>query len=280
MISRQLEKCSTYAMGCGSTKSARVVVNGTVSVPSSMRASVSASAVSGSPPKSRLSRRSKKSVHLSTEILPEVEREELTDESSDEEKQETADGIDKDDKTGETSDGLESEAEELTVQTGRPLRELESATVVYVTCLSTDKKVYRPGERLFLRAVMLDACTQRPPLKTVEVQRLAASCPSVSIQQPYGQEVTWNIKLEETDRCGAWGVQISIPNEAEYGTYVAKATYAALPDLYCAPAERSFAVRKVRKQRLKLKLEFAKKVSECPAVNVNVLCKLSVYFCW
>ena len=249
-------------MGCGSSNAAGVVVNHTV--PSSMLASTQSSR------------------HLSTEILLEAERGELTDESSEgkEQKLEEADSIGKNDKTAEVSDGVESESED-DVQSTWLVDEMEGIMVTYVTYLSTDKKEYRPGERLFLRAVMLDANTQRPPLKAAEIQCLAASHPSVSIQQPSGLVVTWNVQLDDTDCYGAWGVQISIPEGAACGTYLAKAVYASLPELYCAPAERSFAVRMAQKQHTNLKLKFAKKVKSLLLQYSASQCIVTIeIYCW
>jgi ankyrin repeat protein len=228
-------------MGCGSSKSTEVV---NVTIPSSLPASAGSSG------------HGQKDIHLSTENIDE-DRGEMTDESSEgEERQPEKTDSSKHNQTGMSSD--ESAPEDNVQSSPRVVYGTEDTIGTYVTYLSTDKKAYRPGESLFIRAVMLDANTQRPPLKAAEVQRLTTSHPSVSIQQPSGLEVTWNVQLEEADHCGAWGVQINIPEEAECGAYLTKVNYASLAELYCAPAERQFEVRKARKQRTNVKLKFAK----------------------
>ncbi|HEU4539177.1 MAG TPA: MG2 domain-containing protein, partial [Polyangiaceae bacterium] len=112
--------------------------------------------------------------------------------------------------------------------------------------VATDKPVYRPGEKVYARCVLLDAFTREPETT------------------PYA--VSWQVKSPKGDAChaldhvtsqaGVVGFQWEIPEGQAGGEYTLRAR---LPSEGHPPAEVTFDVRAYRVPRLRTELEFVKK---------------------
>src|SRR3954447_22340274 len=112
----------------------------------------------------------------------------------------------------------------------------------YLTAVSTDKPIYRPGETVFVRGVLLNAFDHKPMTEGTTV--------SIEIKGPKGETVAGGTS-PATD--SVWGFGWSIPAEQPGGEYRIKATY---PWHGHAPAERKFDVRVYRAPRLKSQIVF------------------------
>ncbi|MBN1209966.1 MAG: A-macroglobulin complement component [Myxococcaceae bacterium] len=112
----------------------------------------------------------------------------------------------------------------------------------YLTFVSTDKPLYRPGEQLMARGLMLEAVTRKPYPSQQQAQ--------IEIRGPKGDVVT-SARVQVQD--SVWGYAWTIPPEQPGGEYTLKVTY---PWLGEAPAERKFDVRAYRAPRLKSQIEF------------------------
>jgi A-macroglobulin complement component/MG2 domain-containing protein/alpha-2-macroglobulin family protein len=112
--------------------------------------------------------------------------------------------------------------------------------------VATDKPVYRPGEKVYARCVLLDAFSRQPEA------------------QPF--TVTWQVKSPKGDVChelarvvseaGVAGFHWQIPDAQPGGEYTLRVR---LPSLGYPPAEVTFDVRAYRVPRLRTELEFVKK---------------------
>jgi hypothetical protein len=115
----------------------------------------------------------------------------------------------------------------------------------YLAHLSTDKPVYRPGEKLFARAVVLEAFTRKP------LPRPAAS--SFEVKSARGEKV-----MEGYSACegGVAPFSWEIPAGQSGGTYTLSVK---LPGEGAPAAEMTFDVRAYRVPRLRTDLQFLKK---------------------
>ncbi len=114
----------------------------------------------------------------------------------------------------------------------------------YLTHVSTDKPVYRIGEKVYVRGVILRADTRAPlPEKQLPT-------PLVEIRGPKGDVVAsgW-VSTRESVLGFAW----EVPKEQPGGEYTAKVTY---PGEGYPPAERKFDIRAYRAPRLKSQIVF------------------------
>lgn len=114
----------------------------------------------------------------------------------------------------------------------------------YLTFLSTDKPVYRGGETVFVRSVLLHHAT-RQPLPAFEQAPMA-----MEIRGPKGDVVASGQVLTEDSVAG---FQWTVPEEQAGGQYTVHATHPWRGD---APAERKFEVRAYRAPRLKTQIKF------------------------
>jgi len=115
----------------------------------------------------------------------------------------------------------------------------------YLAHLSTDKPVYRPGERLYARAVVLEAFS-RKPLPRV-------SWATFEIKSARGEKV-----MEGQSACenGLAPLGWEIPAGQAGGTYTLIAKF---PSEGTPPSEMAFDVRAYRVPRLRTDLQFLKK---------------------
>ncbi len=114
----------------------------------------------------------------------------------------------------------------------------------YLTYLSTDKPIYKAGEQVYLRGVVLDARTHAPLVN--------ARHATVEILGPKGETVTTGSARAQDGVLGfAWPVNESLAG----GEYTAKVTFVweGLPT-----AERKFDVRIYRAPRLKSQIVFVR----------------------
>ena len=116
--------------------------------------------------------------------------------------------------------------------------------VRYLTHVSTDKPIYRPGEKLYVRGVMLDAHDHKPLKQNTRLNAL------VQIRGPKGDVVASGYTQSQDS---VIGFQWSIPKEQPGGEYRIKITY---PSHGYAPAVRKFDIRAYRAPRLKSQIVF------------------------
>ncbi|MEX0655141.1 MAG: MG2 domain-containing protein [Phycisphaeraceae bacterium] len=114
----------------------------------------------------------------------------------------------------------------------------------YQTHLSTDKPIYREGETVYIRGVLLQADTQRP----LDSQHQPQPHAMVRVTGPRGNVVHEALtRLEHSVLGSAW----EVPDGQAGGEYTLTATVAGY-----APAQRTFEVRSYRAPRLRTQIEF------------------------
>jgi len=116
--------------------------------------------------------------------------------------------------------------------------------VRYLTAVSTDKPIYKPGEKVYVRGVLLNAANHTP-LPTGEQAQA-----TIEIKGPKGDTVT-SAAAQTQD--SVWGFAYDIPKDMAGGEYTVKVTY---PWYGHAPAERKFDIRAYRAPRLKSQIVF------------------------
>ena len=112
-----------------------------------------------------------------------------------------------------------------------------------LTALSTDKPVYRAGEKVYVRGVLLHALT-RAPFKEANFSCL------LEIKGPKGDTVAsgWTGGQDSV-----FGFAWPVPEGQPGGEYTIKATY---PGYGFPPAERKFDIRAYRPPRLRSQIVF------------------------
>ena len=114
----------------------------------------------------------------------------------------------------------------------------------YLTYVSTDKPIYRPGETLFMRGVPLHYITRKPMAAGQTLQAI------IEIKGPKGDTVASGVSwLQEC----VFGFCWPIPPSQAGGEYTIKVSY---PYTNQPPAERKFDVRAYRAPRLKTQIKF------------------------
>ncbi|MDC0317735.1 MG2 domain-containing protein, partial [bacterium] len=114
----------------------------------------------------------------------------------------------------------------------------------YMTYLSTDKPIYRPGETMYVRGVVLHHRSRKPLPSNSNLQA------AFNIKGPKGDSVAsgW-VTLQES----VFGLQWKVPDEQAGGEFTVNVTY---PSHGYTPAERKFDVRAYRAPRLKSQITF------------------------
>ena len=114
----------------------------------------------------------------------------------------------------------------------------------YMTYVSTDKPIYRPGETMYVRGVVLHHRSRKPLPPNSNFQA------AFNIKGPKGDSVAsgW-VNSQES----VFGLQWKVPDEQAGGEYTVNVTY---PGYGYAPAERKFDVRVYRAPRLKSQIKF------------------------
>jgi hypothetical protein len=117
----------------------------------------------------------------------------------------------------------------------------------YRTHLSTDKPVYKLGETVYIRGVILDASHHTPMSKTEQATA------QLQIKGPKGNVIaSGNVSAADSVLGYAW----SIPRGQAGGEYTVAVSY---PWHGHAPAERTFDIRAYRPPRLKSQIVFLRK---------------------
>ena len=111
-----------------------------------------------------------------------------------------------------------------------------------LTSISTDKPIYRGGERVYVRGVVLNAFRHTPVQEWTQAH--------VEIRGPRGDVVTSGASQAQD---GTWSFAWDVPPGQPGGEYTIKASY---PQNVQAPAERKFDVRAFRAPRLKTQITF------------------------
>ncbi|NOK07782.1 MG2 domain-containing protein [Corallococcus exercitus] len=112
----------------------------------------------------------------------------------------------------------------------------------YLTHVTTDKPLYRPGEQVLVRGLVLEALSRKPYAGSLQAQ--------VEVRGPKGDVVTTSTASTAD---AVWGYAWPIPAGQPGGEYTLRVTY---PWTGAAPAERKFDVRAYRAPRLKSQIEF------------------------
>ncbi|NBD09344.1 MG2 domain-containing protein [Corallococcus silvisoli] len=112
----------------------------------------------------------------------------------------------------------------------------------YLTHVTTDKPLYRPGEQVLVRGLVLEALSRKPYAGSLQAQ--------LEVRGPKGDVVTTSA-VSTSD--AVWGYAWPIPAGQPGGEYTLRVTY---PWTGSAPAERKFDVRAYRAPRLKSQIEF------------------------
>ena len=114
----------------------------------------------------------------------------------------------------------------------------------YLSFVTTDKPIYRAGETLYVRAVILHHATRKPLPDAPAIHSV------IQIIGPKGDEVASGaIAVRE----GVLGFSWVVPDEQAGGEYTAKITF---PQYGHTPAERKFEIRAYRSPRLKTQIKF------------------------
>lgn len=115
----------------------------------------------------------------------------------------------------------------------------------YLAHISTDKPIYRPGETLYLRSVLLHAF-KHTPLKGYQYGH-------VKVTNSRGSAVMESdFRIDDSAGGASW----EIPKNMAGGEYTVKVSF---PNSGHAPAERKFDIRAYRAPRIKSQLEFVRK---------------------
>ncbi len=112
----------------------------------------------------------------------------------------------------------------------------------YLTAVSTDKPVYRTGERVYVRGTLLHAFSRKPLKEGAQA--------SVEIRGPKGDVVAAGTAAVQDS---VWSFGWDVPPNQPGGEYAVKVSY---PWNGHAPAERKFDVRAYRAPRLKTQIVF------------------------
>ena len=116
----------------------------------------------------------------------------------------------------------------------------------YLTHVSTDKPIYRPGETIYMRGVLLHHATREP------LPEAQATDAIIEIKGPKGDTVASGTSAAKESVLGfSW----AIPKAQAGGEYTIKVTY---PMVGHPPAERKFDVRAYRAPRLKTQIKFVR----------------------
>ncbi len=112
----------------------------------------------------------------------------------------------------------------------------------FLTHVSTDKPIYKPGETAYVRGVMLHQLTNKPLANSV--------MGSVEVVGPKGDVVaSGNSQAQDSVLAFSW----KIPDGQAGGEYTVKISHPWTGD---APAERKFDIRAYRAPRLKSQIHF------------------------
>ncbi|HEY9772811.1 MAG TPA: alpha-2-macroglobulin family protein [Planktothrix sp.] len=114
----------------------------------------------------------------------------------------------------------------------------------YLTAISFDKPIYKIGENVYLRGVLLNAANHKP------LANGSNATAQIQIRGPKGDIVAQgNASTQDS----VWGFEWLVPDGEGGGEYTAKVTY---PWHGYAPSERKFEIRAYRAPRLNSQIRF------------------------
>ncbi|MBO7741532.1 MAG: hypothetical protein J6S21_03170, partial [Victivallales bacterium] len=143
---------------------------------------------------------------------------------------------------------------------GMPMTAQEKVSVVRrLHYVSTDKPVYRPGEKIFFRDVLLDAFSNYP------VENADIPAPVLTITGPRGEEIfNGTATVQHSAASFIW----EIPGNISGGIY--KVRFSEVGKDNGSSGERSFEIRSYRVPRMRTQVDFARRGylpgEECVAV--------------
>jgi hypothetical protein len=112
----------------------------------------------------------------------------------------------------------------------------------YLTSISTDKPFYKPGEKMYVRGVMLHANSHKP--------MGAPTQGTVEVKGPKGDTIaTGSVSTQDS----VWAFSWDVPKEQAGGEYTVRVMY---PWTGHTPAERKFDIRAYRAPRLRSQIVF------------------------
>ena len=114
----------------------------------------------------------------------------------------------------------------------------------YLTFLSTDKPIYRAGETVFVRGVLLHHATRRP---------LPADHQTPAVVEIHGPKGDVAASGQVTTENSVAGFQWTVPDGQAGGEYTVEMTH---PFSGYSPAQRKFDIREYRAPRLKTQVKF------------------------
>lgn len=114
----------------------------------------------------------------------------------------------------------------------------------YLTYVSTDKPIYRPGDMLYVRSILLHHRTRAPLPNGQDPHAI------VEIKGPKGDSVASGVSQVQD---GVGGFSWPIPPAQAGGEYTLRVSY---PHTGYSPAERKFDIRAYRAPRLKTQIKF------------------------
>ncbi|RTL37693.1 MAG: A-macroglobulin complement component [Candidatus Melainabacteria bacterium] len=114
----------------------------------------------------------------------------------------------------------------------------------YQTFVSTDKPIYHPGEKVYVRGVLLNAHNHKP---------LPADTIATAAVQIKGSRGDILVASSVPSQDSVWGFGWEVPNGQAGGEYTVSVTY---PFDGYAPSERKFDIRDYRAPRLKSQITF------------------------
>jgi len=112
----------------------------------------------------------------------------------------------------------------------------------YLTFVTTDKPLYRPGEQVLVRGLVLEALSRKPYPGFLQAQ--------IELKGPKGDVIAHDTVSTQDP---VWGYAWPIPAGQPGGEYTLRVTH---PRTGAAPVERKFDVRAYRAPRLKSQIEF------------------------
>lgn len=114
----------------------------------------------------------------------------------------------------------------------------------YLTYVSTDKPIYRSGDKIYVRGVILHHSTRQAPPKEAGLQAV------IEIIGPKGDTVASGAVVAED---GVIGFSWQVPDDQAGGEYTTKVSF---PFQGHTPSERTFDIRAYRAPRLKTQIKF------------------------
>ncbi len=135
-------------------------------------------------------------------------------------------------------------AEQITIHKSFATTDILGGKDRYLTYISTDKPIYRAGESVYVRGVLLSARGHKPIVDT------PGASATIEVTGPKGDVVARGTVSAQDS---SWGFSWKVPDGQAGGEYHLKATY---PWNGHAPAERKFDIRAYRAPRLKSQITF------------------------